>query len=143
MSEPEYVQEPIEEEEEEPEEEDVAENKNKEAVLYPKVPEGVYREREALIKFENLDYDWDATMGQARPMQKNTRQERLREMEEAMATTFLRVTVWPSDMHGKKSRVFKYSYHFLFPRPKIFGSLWTTFLSGIADIEGALAADQG
>lgn len=103
MSDPEEV-EPVqsgaEEEEEEKEESEGDDKEEKKKVHYPAVPETAYRERDVIVPFDKIEYDWQASLGQARPMSKTSLDQRLVEMRAALPTSFLKVTLWPSDMHG-------------------------------------------
>ena len=75
-------------------------SKRMEQVNYPKVPDSVFRSKDTVVGFDNIDFDYSAQQGQARPFSKVTYEQRLQELTEALPTGLVRVTLWPADALG-------------------------------------------
>ena len=83
------------------------------AVKYPSVPRQYWREVDADLNFGDLEWDLQATQGQARPFSNDILQARLKDFSECLPSGKIKVVVWPQDAFGManlKTRVFKISF---------------------------------
>ncbi len=84
---------------------DKKKGKRVETISYPKVPEAVFRSKDTVVNFDNIEFDYSATQGQARPFSKPTYEQRLAELTEALPTGLVRVTLWPADPLGMLKKI--------------------------------------
>jgi hypothetical protein len=79
-------------------------------VLYPKIKDSVWRQKDVIVEFEKLEWDIHATQGQARPFSSETLRERKENMRQAMPSSHIHCILWPSDIHGMQSEDARLQY---------------------------------
>jgi hypothetical protein len=82
------------------EEESQGRRKVSRQVKYPSVSKEHWREVDADLNFSDLEWDLQATQGQARPFSTDILESRLKDFRECLPSGRIKVVVWPQDAFG-------------------------------------------